>query len=226
MSNPEEMLVQLINSINKLSNLVQNVNEAITKLSTQITQLDTKMTGFSNVESQVSEVGLKLGEIPNMKGMIADLTSKIDGLSSSVVAAPVKKSAKKKGSPPAEVKESEKPKEEYVSPALAEEASSPSASDGADAAFNAVSNKFKHISQMITPQSSCGNIEKMLEDLRVEVETQVGMSPMLYELNSWVKRVGKMPDADILLPDIHGELIAKLDDWLERVTKAIHLKYQ
>ena len=227
MSNPEEMLVQLINSINKLSNLVQNVNEAITKLSTQITQLDAKMTGFSNVESQVSEVGLKLGEIPNMKGMIADLTSKIDGLSSSVVAAPEKKSAKKKGSPPAEVKESEKPKEEYVSPALAEEApTSSSASDGADAAFNAVSSKFKHISQMITPQSSCGNIGKMLEDLRIEVETQVGMSPMLYELNSWVKRVGKMPEADILLPDIHSELIAKLDDWLERVTKAIHLKYQ
>ncbi len=227
MSNPEEMLVQLINSINKLSNLVQNVNDAITKLSTQITQLDTKMTGFSNVESQVSEVGLKLGEIPNMKGMIADLTSKIDGLSSSVTAAPVKKSAKKKESlPPAEVKEHEKPKEEYVSPALKEEDPSFSASDGADAAFNAVSNKFKHISQMITPQSSCGNIAKMLEDLRVEVETQVGMSPMLYELNSWVKRVGKMPEADILLPDIHSELIVKLDDWLERVTKAIHLKYQ
>lgn len=226
MSNPEEMLVQLINSINKLSNLVQNVNEAITKLSTQITQLDTKMIGFSNVESQVSEVGLKLGEIPNMKGMIADLTSKIDGLSSSVVATPTKKSAKKNGSPPAEVKESEKPKEEYVSPALAEEASSSSTSDEADVAFNVVSNKFKHISQMITPQSSCGNIEKMLEDLRTEVETQVGMSPMLYELNSWVKRVGKMPESDILLPDIHSELIAKLDDWLERVTKAIHLKYQ
>ncbi len=227
MSNPEEMLVQLINSINKLSNLVQNVNEAITKLSTQITQLDTKMTGFSNVETQVSEVGLKLGEIPNMKGMIADLTSKIDGLSSSVIAAPVKKSAKKKGSlPPAEVKEHETSKEEYVSPALKEEDPSFSASDGADAAFNAVSNKFKHISQMITPQSSCGNIAKMLEDLRVEVETQVGMSPMLYELNSWVKRVGKMPEADILLPDIHSELIVKLDDWLERVTKAIHLKYQ
>ncbi len=226
MSNPEEMLVQLINSINKLSNLVQNVNEAITKLSAQITQLDTKMTGFSNVESQVSEVGLKLGEIPNMKGMIADLTSKIDGLSSSVVAAPAKKSAKKKESAPAEVKESKKSKEEYVSPALEEEASPSSASDGADAAFNAVSSKFKHISQMITPQSSCGNIGKMLEDLRVEVETQVGMSPMLYELNSWVKRVGKMPEADILLPDIHSELIAKLDDWLKRVTKAIHLKYQ
>ncbi|MHA1482653.1 MAG: hypothetical protein ACTSUP_02815 [Candidatus Heimdallarchaeaceae archaeon] len=226
MSNPEEMLVQLINSINKLSNLVQNVNEAITKLSTQITQLDTKMTGFSNVESQVSEVGLKLGEIPNMKGMIADLTSKIDGLSSSVVATSTKKSKKKKVSDPTEVKESEKPKEEYVSPALEEEASPSSASDGADAAFNAVSSKFKHISQMITPQSSCGNIGKMLEDLRVEVETQVGMSPMLYELNSWVKRVGKMPEADILLPDIHSELIVKLDDWLERVTKAIHLKYQ
>lgn len=218
MSNPEEMLVQLINSINKLSNLVQNVNEAITKLSTQITQLDTKMTGFSNVESQVSEVGLKLGEIPNMKGMIADLSSKIDGLSSSVVATPTKKQAKKKAS--------EKPKEEYVSPVLEEETSPSSASDEADTAFNAVSSKFKHISQMITPQSSCGNIGKMLEDLRVEVETQVGMSPMLYELNSWVKRVGKMPEADILLPDIHSELIAKLDDWLERVTKAIHLKYQ
>ena len=227
MSNPEEMLVQLINSINKLSNLVQNVNEAITKLSTQITQLDTKMTGFSNVESQVSEVGLKLGEIPNMKGMIADLTSKIDGLSISEVTTPAKKSTKKKESAkPAEVKEPEKPKEEYVSPALEEESKSITESDGADAAFNAVSSKFKHISQMINPQSSCGSIGKMLEDLRAEVETQVGMSPMLYELNSWVKRVGKMPESDILLPDIHSELISKLDDWLERVTKAIHLKYQ
>lgn len=228
MSNPEEMLVQLINSINKLSNLVQNVNEAITKLSTQITQLDTKMVGFSNVESQVSEVGLKLSEIPNMKGMIADLTSKIDGLSSSGVAAKAAKPAKKKKefAPTVEVKETEKPTEEYVSPALEEEDPSIGASDVADAAFNAVSGKFKHISQMITPQSSCGNIGKMLEDLRVEVETQVGMSPMLYELNSWVKRVGKMPEGDILLPDIHSELIAKLDDWLKRVTKAIHLKYQ
>ncbi len=227
MSNPEEMLVQLINSINKLSNLVQNVNEAITKLSTQITQLDTKMIGFSNVESQVSEVGLKVGDIPNMKGMIADLASKIDGLSNSVVAAPAKKSGKKKEyAAPAEVKEPEKPKEEYVSPALEEKDPSFDASNGADAAFNAVSSKFKHISQMITPQSSCGNIGKMLEDLRAEVETQVGMSPMLYELNSWVKRVGKMPEGDILLPDIHSELISKLDDWLERVTKAIHLKYQ
>ncbi len=224
MSNPEEMLVQLINSINKLSNLVQNVNEAITKLSTQITQLDTKMTGFSNVESQVSEVGLKLGEIPNMKGMIADLNSKIDGLASSVDAPPSKKH-KKESAPPAQVDETP-PKEEYVSPALEEHAPSIGTSGAADAAFNAVSNKFKHISQMITPQSSCGNIAKMLEELRDEVEIQVGMSPMLYELNSWVKRIGKMPESDILLPDVHSELIAKLDDWLERVTKAIHLKYQ
>lgn len=227
MSNPEEMLVQLINSINKLSSLVQNVNEAITKLSTQITELETKMSGFSSVESQVSEVGLKIGEIPNLKGMIVELTSKIDGLSSPAAATPEKKVSKKGVStPPVEVKESEQPKEEYVSPVLAEEELSFGTSDDADAAFNAVSSKFKHITQMITPQSSCGNISKMLEELRDEVETQVGMSPMLYELNSWVKRVGKMPEADILLPDIHSELISKLDDWLERVTKAIHLKYQ
>lgn len=225
MSNPEEMLVQLINSINKLSNLVQNVNEAITKLSTQITQLDAKMTGFSNVETQVSEVGLKLGEIPNMKGMIADLTSKIDGLSGSTDSASAKKPPKKKETEPVSTPVESAPKEEYVSPALQEEIPTGTSAE-ADAAFNAVSSKFKHISQMIAPQSSCGNIAQMLEELRDEVEIQVGMSPMLYELNSWVKRVGKMPESDILLPDVHSELISKLDDWLERVTKAIHLKYQ
>ena len=223
MSNPEEMLVQLINSINKLSNLVQNVNEAITKLSTQITQLETKVAGFSSVETQVSEVGIKLGEIPNMKDMIADLATKIDGLSSAPAEASKKKEKAKEK--PVESKPPEE-KPEYVSPALEEEAPSFTASDEADAAFNAVSKKFKHITQMVTPQSSCGNITKMLEELRDEVETHVGMSPMLYELNSWVQRIGKMPDTDILLPEVHSELIEKLDDWLARVTKAIHLKYQ
>ncbi len=226
MSNPEEMLVQLINSINKLSNLVQNVNEAINKLSTQITNLEGKMAGFSTVESQVSEVGLKLGEIPGIKNMIENLTSKIDGLSP----ADAKKMAKvakaaKAAAPPAESKTAKK--EEYASPGVEEEKEPAfSAVDEADAAFTAVSAKFKHITQMISPQSSCGNITNMLEELRDEVETHVGMSPMLYELNSWVQRIGKMPEADILLPDVHSELVEKLDDWLQRVTKAIHLKYQ
>ena len=224
MSNPEEMLVQLINSINKLSNLVQNVNEAINKLSTQITNLEGKMAGFSTVENQVSEVGLKLGEIPGIKNMIENLTAKIDGLSP----ADVKKMAKaaksaKAAAPPAESKPSKK--EEYVSPGVEEEPAF-STSDEADAAFTAVSSKFQHITQMISPQSSCGNIASMLEELRDEVETHVGMSPMLYELNSWVQRVGKMPESDILLPEVHSELVEKLDDWLQRVTKAIHLKYQ
>ena len=186
MSNPEEMLVQLINSINKLSNLVQNVNDAIINLSAQITQLENKIDGLS----------------------IQPITDT------------------KKTKPPKEPKPPEEEPKEYVSPALEEEASSFTTSDAADAAFSAVSNKFKHITQMITPQSSCGNISKMLEDLRDEVETQVGMSPMLYELNSWVQRISKMPEADILLPEVHSELIEKLDDWLVRVTKAIHLKYQ
>ncbi len=222
MSNPEEMLVQLINSINKLSTLVQNVNDSIGKLSTQISQLETKMTGFSNVETQVSEVGLKLGEIPGIKDMISNLNAKIDGLGTTVsTSTPVEQA------PVAESKPAKKPKkEEYVSPGITEEEPAVSGSTEADAAFTAVSSKFKHITQMINPNSSCGNISQMLEDLRDEVETQVGMSPMLYELNSWVQRVSKMPDGDILLPEVHSELFEKLDDWLNRVTKAIHLKYQ
>jgi outer membrane murein-binding lipoprotein Lpp len=224
MSNPEEMLVQLINSINKLSNLVQNVNEAINKLSTQITNLEGKMAGFSTVENQVSEVGLKLGEIPGIKNMIENLTAKIDGLSPADAKKMTKAvKATKEEASPAEKKPTKK--EEYVSPGVEEEPAF-STSDEADAAFTAVSSKFKHIAQMISPQSSCGNITSMLEELRDEVETHVGMSPMLYELNSWVQRVGKMPESDILLPEVHSELVEKLDDWLQRVTKAIHLKYQ
>jgi len=220
MSNPEEMLVQLINSINKLSTLVQNVNDSIGKLSTQISQLESKMSGFSNVENQVSEVGLKLGEIPGIKDMISNLNAKIDGLGSAdptpVAQAPVKESEPAK----------KEKKEEYVSPGVSEEQAPISDGSGADAAFSAVSAKFKHITQMISPNSSCGNIAQMLEELRDEVETQVGMSPMLYELNSWVQRVSKMPEGDILLPEVNSELIEKLDDWLNRVSKAIHLKYQ
>ncbi|MFW9851515.1 MAG: hypothetical protein ACFFDS_01075 [Candidatus Thorarchaeota archaeon] len=219
MSNPEEMLVQLINSINKLSNLVQNVNEAINKLSTQITNLEGKMAGFSTVESQVSEVGLKLGEIPGIKNMIANLTSKIDGLSPE---GDKKMTKAAKAAPQAESKPSKK-----AEPKSTEAVEEPAVSAAdADAAFSAVSAKFKHITQMISPQTSCGNIANMLEELRDEVETHVGMSPMLYELNSWVQRVGKMPESDILLPEVHSELVEKLDDWLQRVTKAIHLKYQ
>jgi len=227
MSNPEEMLVQLINSINKLSTLVQNVNDAISKLSTQITQLETKMSGFSNVENQVSEVGLKLSEIPGIKEMITNLNSKIDGLGAIAVAAPAKSKAKaKKQSTPSVAVPAEPAPVEYTSSGIAEEDAGEGVSADADAAFDAVSKKFKHITQMVSPTSSCGNISKMIEDLRDEVETHVGMSPMLYELNSWVQRVSKMPKADVLLPEVHSELIAKLDDWLTRVTKAIHLKYQ
>jgi chromosome segregation ATPase len=228
MSNPEAMLVQLINSINKLSSLVQNVNDAIAKLSAQISQLESKMT-----DTQVSQVSTKFEGIPDLKSMIANIGAKIDDLGSTSNFAQPKVESRPSSQiiQPSEVKTSkkkEKEKEkEYVSPAIAEEArevsTSPSAS--ADAAFTAVSSKFKHITQMIKPTSSCGNITKMLEELRDEVETQVGMSPMLYELNSWVQRVSKMPESDILLPEVHSELIKKLDDWLERVTKAIHLKY-
>ncbi len=228
MSNPEEMLVQLINSINKLSTLVQNVNDSIAKLSTQISQLESKMSGFSNVENQVSEVGLKLGEIPGIKNMITNLNAKIDGLGASVSSStPVSTPAPAVQAPVAESKPSKKQKqEEYVSPGISEEKPAGGSSVEADAAFSAVSAKFKHITQMISPNSSCGNISQMLEELRDEVETQVGMSPMLYELNSWVQRVAKMPESDVLLPEVHSELIEKLDDWLNRVTKAIHLKYQ
>ncbi|MCE7742445.1 MAG: hypothetical protein GOP50_08280 [Candidatus Heimdallarchaeota archaeon] len=220
MSNPEEMLVQLINSINKLSTLVQNVNDSIGQLSTQIAQLETKMAGFSNVETQVSEVGLKLGEIPGIKNMISNLDAKIDGLGATV-------STDVAQAPVAESKPAKKAKkEEYVSPGITEEEPSVGGASEADAAFTAVSAKFKHITQMVNPNSSCGNVSQMLEDLRDEVETQVGMSPMLYELNSWVQRISKMPQGDVLLPEVHSELIEKLDDWLNRVTKAIHLKYQ
>ncbi|MCG3216283.1 MAG: hypothetical protein KAS63_06165 [Candidatus Heimdallarchaeota archaeon] len=224
MSNPEEMLVQLINSINKLSTLVQNVNDSMDRLSSQITKLEEKMAGFSSVETQVSEVGLKLGEIPVLKDMISNLGSKIDTIT------PVPSKSKKKKAPAAvesTITEEAlaKKTEEYVSPGTQEEPEAVDSTEQADSAFNAVSKKFKHISQMVTPQSSCGNIQKLLEELRDEVETQVGMSPMLYELNSWVKRISKMPEGDILLPDVHTELIEKLDDWLTRVTKAIHLKY-
>lgn len=226
MSSPEEMLVQLINSINKLSNLVQNVNEAINKLSTQITKLEDKMTGFSTVENQVSEVGLKLGEIPGLKTMIEGLEAKIDSMSGKKGKKAADSPAAEPAPPPAaESAPPEAPPQEYVSPGVDETAAVPS-SDAADAAFSAVSAKFKHITQMISPQSSCGSIAKMLEELRDEVETHVGMSPMLYELNSWVQRIGKMPESDILLPEVHSELVEKLDDWLNRVTKAIHLKYQ
>jgi len=228
MSNPEEMLVQLINSINKLSTLVQNVNNAISKLSTQISQLETKMAGFSNVETQVSEVGLKLGEIPGIKSMISNLNAKIDSLGSTIQTA-VPAQAPVAASPPPAKSKKKRPKpapEEYSSPGVAEETEAFTASAEADAAFNAVSSKFTHITQMISPTSSCGNVSKMLEELRDEVEIHVGMSPMLYELNSWVQRVSKMPEADVLLPEVHSELFEKLDDWLKRVTKAIHLKYQ
>ena len=147
MSNPEEMLVQLINSINKLSTLVQNVNDSIAKLSTQIAQLEGKMSGFSNVETQVSEVGLKLGEIPGMKQMISNLNAKIDGLGTAVsTPAPVAQA------PVAESKPSKKKKdEEYVSPGVVEEEPAITSGSEADAAFTAVSSKFKHITQMISP---------------------------------------------------------------------------
>jgi len=192
MSNPEEMLKQLISSINKLSTLVQDVNSSIDRLSSQITNLDSKIDIMADVPKSKSK--------------------------KKAVAPPVQKTSI---TPEA----LDKKVEEYASPAMEEEPETAVTAAQADVAFDAVSKKFKHISQMITPQSSCGNISKMLEELRDEVETQVGMSPMLYELNSWVQRVSKMPDGDILLPDIHSELIEKLDDWLNRVTKAIHLKY-
>lgn len=226
MSNPEEMLIQLINSINKLSTLVQNVDEAINKLSGQISQLDSKVAGFSNVETQVSEVGLKLGEIPGLRSLIQDLSTQIDNLSVEKTLISESESKPKKKPKPESTPVETATQEEYVSPGATEDAIVGSSSDEADAAFSAVSSKFKHITQMISPQSSCGNIAKMLEELRDEVETHVGMSPMLYELNSWVQRIGKMPETDILLPEVHSDLVGKLDDWLNRVTKAIHLKYQ
>ena len=112
MSKPEEMLVQLINSINKLSTLVQNVNDAIGKLSTQIAQLEAKMAGFSNVETQVSEVGLKLGEIPGIKDMISNLNAKIDGLGDTLGSAAPVMQAPVMQTPVAESKPAKKQKKE------------------------------------------------------------------------------------------------------------------
>ncbi|MHA2357517.1 MAG: hypothetical protein ACXABK_01950, partial [Candidatus Heimdallarchaeaceae archaeon] len=191
MSSPEEMLNQLINSINKLSNLVQNVNEAINKLSSQIANLDKKIDGISTAKPKKSKEKQEVAEPAP--------------ISTPAVSTPA-------------------PVESQPAPATAEPAPV-DVTATADAAFNAVSKQFKHVTQMISPQTSCGNITKMLEELRDEVETHVGMSPMLYELNSWVQKIGKMPETDILLPEVHSELLGKLDDWLNRVTKAIHLKY-
>ena len=238
MSNPEEMLVQLVNSINMLSNLVRSVQESMAMLNEKIGILEKNLEGMTNIDGKLSSLEQNITkslapikDISILMKMLATINSKIDN-ATTVAPKPVTETKPPVSSsevldPSYEVKDHPIVEEQpYVSPALKEEEESFIAADDTGIAITAISTKFKHISQMISPQTSCASGAGMLEELKQEIEAYVGMSPMLYELNSWIQRIRKMPETEILEPDVHSELVAKLDDWLTRVVKAIETKHE
>ena len=238
MSNPEEMLVQLVNSINMLSNLVRSVQESMAMLNEKIGILEKNLEGMTNIDGKLSSLEQNITkslapikDISILMNMLATINSKIDN-ATTVAPKPVTETKPPVSSsevldPSYEVKDHPIVEEQpYVSPGLKEEEESFIAADDTGIAITAISTKFKHISQMISPQTSCASGAGMLEELKQEIEAYVGMSPMLYELNSWIQRTRKMPETEILEPDVHSELVAKLDDWLTRVVKAIETKHE
>lgn len=237
MSNPEEMLVQLVNSINMLSNLVRSVQEAMAMLNDKIGVLEKNLEGMTNIDSKLSTLEQNitksltpLKDVSILMNMLATINAKIDN-TATVTPQPVTETKPPLSSsevldPSYEVKDSKVEEQPYVSPGLKEEEKPFIAADDAGIAITAISTKFKHISQMISPQTSCATGAGMLEELKQEIEAYVGMSPMLYELNSWIQRIGKMPETEVLQPEVHSDLVAKLDDWLTRVVKAIETKHE
>lgn len=236
MSNPEEMLVQLVNSINMLSNLVRSVQESMAVLNEKIGILEKNLEGMTNIDGKLSTLEQNitksltpLKDVSILMNMLATINAKIDN-ATTVAPQPVTETKPPISSSEVldssyEVKDPIVEEQPYVSPGLKEEESF-IAADDSDIAIAAISTKFKHISQMISPQTSCASGAGMLEELKQEIEAYVGMSPMLYELNSWIQRIRKMPETEILEPDVHSELVAKLDDWLTRVIKAIETKHE
>lgn len=237
MSNPEEMLVQLVNSINMLSNLVRSVQESMAMLNEKIGVLEKNLEGMTNIDSKLSTLEQNitksltpLKDVSILMNMLATINAKIDN-AATVTPQPVTETKPSLSSsevldPSYEVKDSIVEEQSYVSPGLKEEEESFIDAEDTSIAITAISTKFKHISQMISPQTSCATGAGMLEELKQEIEAYVGMSPMLYELNSWIQRIGKMPETEALQPDVHSDLVAKLDDWLTRVVKAIETKHE
>ncbi len=237
MSNPEEMLVQLVNSINMLSNLVRSVQESMAMLNEKIGVLEKNLEGMTNIDSKLSALEQNitksltpLKDVSILMNMLATINAKIDN-TATVTPQPVTETKPPLSSsevldPSYEVKDSKVEEQPYDSPGLKEEEKSFIAADDTGIAITAISTKFKHISQMISPQTSCATGAGMLEELKQEIEAYVGMSPMLYELNSWIQRIGKMPETEVLQPEVHSDLVAKLDDWLTRVVKAIETKHE
>ncbi len=85
--------------------------------------------------------------------------------------------------------------------------------------------KFTQISHMITPQSSCEATAELLQNLRDEIESKVGMSPMLREVNMTIRDIEKMPKANLLPPEKLSDIMAKLEDWLVRALQIIKSKH-
>lgn len=239
MSNPEEMLVQLVNSINMLSNLVRSVQESMAMLNEKIGILEKNLEGMTNIDGKLSTLEQNITksltpikDISILMNMLATINAKIDNVTTAspkpVTETKPPVSSSEVLDPSYEVKDPIVEEQPYVSPGLKEEEEEESfiAAEDTDIAITAISTKFKHISQMISPQTSCASGAGMLEELKQEIEAYVGMSPMLYELNSWIQRIRKMPETEFLEPDVHSELVAKLDDWLTRVVKAIETKHE
>ena len=273
MSTPEEMLSQLVNSINTLSNVVKTISNTLTTFSTQISALEEKITSMSSMHDQLNsitqEIGLLKQEIsqvktisdslgilqtlPDIKKIIEEKFKHIEDIIKQTTTPtpkvvqptqptpeptpetitqptpePVPQKPLVQPSPEILKEAPEKPAPEpqattYVSPGIEQ----PEAEmKDIDLEIQRMENKFKHISQMISPQTSCQSIVSLLDDLRTELEQTVGMSPMLYELNSWIQKIRKMPEKDVLLPEVHSELIKKLDDWLSRVEAAMRRKLE
>ncbi len=238
MNNPEEMLVQLVNSINMLSNLVRSVQESMAMLNEKIGVLEKNLEGMTNIDSKLSSLEQNITksltpvkDVSILMNMLATINAKIDS-ATTVASQPVTETKPSLSSsevlePSYEVKDPIVEEQPYVSPGLKEEEEdSFIAADDTGIAITAISTKFKHISQMLSPQTSCASGAGMLEELKQEIEAYVGMSPMLYELNSWIQRIRKMPETEVIQPEVHSELVAKLDDWLTRVVKAIETKHE
>ncbi len=98
----------------------------------------------------------------------------------------------------------------------------------ADLIQHKLERKFRKINQELTPKDSFTkeNVVKLMIDLRDELESTVGMSPLLFEVRSWVEKVQKVPDSREVLPaEFHTEFSEKMEDWLERSIKVIQSKY-
>ncbi|MHA1303056.1 MAG: hypothetical protein ACTSQE_00495 [Candidatus Heimdallarchaeaceae archaeon] len=241
----------LSDSVNSVQGSITHLSEQISELEKKIAEFNTgdiiqKLEDIKSKVDIISEIKENLGllsDLPSIRNMLAILDTKIEKLLSAPPEQPVtttptttpqpsmEPSATVTSSevlaPTYEIKEPEKRKEEYISPGLVEEEPIISTTEAdAQVAIDAIRNKFKHISQMITPQSVAGSVLRFLEELRDEVETNVGMSPMLYEINSWLKKVDKLKEDEPLHPDIHSEITEKLDDWQDRVLAAIRRKYE